>query len=288
MKPVTQKEPANGCNIFQLMSEHPPMPAPSFNHLHIFGPPRSGTTLMLELMRTCYDWDWAPEKETSVAAAPLRRTGRCLTKTPGRGNHIRSILLNPNIWLIYCQRDPRDIVCSRHGLAPDKYWANLAQWRQLRRRALANRHHPRLIIVQYEQLVRSPNQIQQQINARISWLRQTATFSQYQKTAKPSQQSLEAMRGLRPIETSGIGRWKQNLPRLAGQLQIHGDITGELIEDGYETNNAWLKALEAVTPDLSPGYWSEKPTIRQYWRRKRIISQDIAHLVGKHIVQKFL
>lgn len=243
---------------------------------------------MLELMRTCYDWDWAPEKETNVLQAPLRRTGRCLTKTPGRGNHVKTLLRHPAMWLIYCQRDPRDIISSRHGLAPDKYWANLAQWRQLRQRVSPNRNHPRLISVRYEDLVTAPDKIQSQINENIGWLCQSANFSNYQKAAKPSQQSIEAMRGLRPVETTGIGRWKQNLPRVAGQLQIHGDITRELIEDGYEDNADWLKTLDNIKPDTSPGYWPDELTLKQKWRRKKAISLDIARLTASRIIQKIL
>lgn len=241
---------------------------------------------MLELMRACYDWDWAPEKETSVSQAPWRRTGRCLTKTPGRGNNIKTILRHPDIWLIYCQRDPRDIISSRHGLAPDKYWANLAQWRVMRRRARKATGHPRLLVVRYEQLVRSPDTVQEEINARIGWLCQTGLFSQYQKAANPSQQSIEAMRGLRPIEASGIGRWKQNLPRLAGQLKIHGDITRELIEDGYETDDRWLSLLHDVPADLSPGYWPDKLSMAQKWHRHRLNALNIARLLSKQLLQK--
>ena len=259
-----------------------------FKHLHIIGAPRSGTTLLLELLRTCYDWDWVPEIETRVVDAPLRRTGLCLTKNPGRGNHVKTILQNRNMWLLYCQRDPRDIICRRHGLAPDKYWANLAQWRSARRELNRIRNHPHLIIINYEQLVTRPDEIQNQINHQIDWLVQTALFSEFQKTASPSSQSLKAMRGLRPIDEAGIGRWCNNLPRVVGQIELHGDITDELIRDGYETDATWLQILDGVTPDLSAGYWPDKTGLSVKLRSRAFIYRDVLKLFIKQVYQKML
>jgi len=75
--------------------------------------------------------------------------------------------------------------------------------------------------------------------------------------ASPAAESLKALGGLRPIDAESIGRWRQHLPRLAGQLSVHGPITRDLIEFGYEPDDGWLAELEAIEPDLSPSHWPE-------------------------------
>lgn len=250
----------------------------SMRHVHILGAPRSGTTLLLEMMRSCYRWDWAPENETTVLAAPADRAGHCLTKNPGVGSHVRSILRDPRIWLVYCQRDPRDIVCSQHGLAPGRYWANLRQWRQIRRRVRRAAGHPRLLTVRYEDLVRDPDAVQRMMAERIPWLEQTGRFSQFHAAARPGTQSLTAMRGLRPADAESIGRWRDHLPRLAGQIIQHGSIADELMEDGYETDDAWTSMVSAVVPDLSPGVWPDRHGLMTWARQWTRTVRDVARL----------
>src|SRR5712664_1119421 len=53
-------------------------------------------------------------------------------------------------------------------------------------------------------------------------------------------ESQQALGGLRPPDAASIGRWRAHKERLAGQLRIHGPITRELIELGYERDDAWL------------------------------------------------
>ena len=206
----------------------------------------------MELMRSCFVWDWAPETETSMLVPSQHLSGRCLTKKPAGGNYARCFLRDPHKWLIYCQRDPRDIVCSIHARAPELYWANLRQWRYMRRKISRLQANPRLIVVRYEELVKDPNKMQKFLAEQIPWLKQKVLFSDYQNISKPSSQSQRAMHGVRQIDTLSVGIWRQHLPRLTGQLLQHGSITKELIEDGYEKDEAWIKELADVAPDLTP------------------------------------
>lgn len=256
-------------------------------HIHICGPPRSGTTLLMELMRSCFVWDWAPETETSMLVPSQHLSGRCLTKKPAGGNYARCFLRDPHKWLIYCQRDPRDIVCSRHGMAPDLYWANLRQWRNLRCKITKLSANPKLIVIRYEELVRNPNKVQQDLCEQIPWLQQTALFTDYQKLSNPSLQSLRAMRGVRRIKTLSIGRWHQHLPRLAGQLLQHGPITKELIEDGYEKDEAWIKELADIEPDLSPSKFPDHHTLCQSIKIKMKVGTDLVKFALCRQIDKF-
>lgn len=256
-------------------------------HIHICGPPRSGTTLLMELMRSCFVWDWAPETETTMLVLSRHQSGRCLTKKPLEGNYARCFLRDPHKWLIYCQRDPRDIVCSRHGKVPDRYWANLRMWRNLRCKIAKLSANPRLIVVRYEELVRNPNKMQQTLCEQIPWLKQTALFADYQKHSNPSSQSLRAMRGARRVNTLSIGRWHQHLPRLAGQILQHGPITKELIEDGYEKDEAWIKELADIEPDLSPSRWPDHLSLRQSIKNKRKEGTVLVKYVLCPLIEKF-
>ena len=243
----------------------------TLKRLQVCGAPRSGTTLMLELLRNGFHWDWVAAEEVSVSRPLPVSSGRCLSKRPNDAITAHLMLTDPDIWFVYCQRDPRDIVSSRHGLAPDLYWTNLRYYRMARAGAMRCRGHDRFITVRYETLVNDPDSIQDEIAGRIAWLERKAPFSQYHQQAEPSQQSLEAMRGLRPVTSAGIGRWRDNLPRVYGQVLIHGSIAADLIEDGYEKDDRWMDVFEGVLPDATPGYLPEKLTS---WRRLRRLAWE--------------
>ena len=136
-------------------------------HIHITGAARSGTTLLMELMRSCYEWDWAPENETPVAGAVEQRSGRSLSKSPTGGIDLRAFLLHPESWLLFCQRDPRDVVCSRHKNKPEVYWSNLMMWKWMYRNQIRLQGHPRVMIIRYESLVEKPDRIQREIEKAL-------------------------------------------------------------------------------------------------------------------------
>ena len=87
--------------------------------------------------------------------------------------------------------------------------------------------------------------------SRLPFLRQIARFTEFHGLATPSAKSLKAMGSLRPFSAASIGNWPNHLSRVAGQISMHGSITRELIELGYERDESWLESLCGVTPDLS-------------------------------------
>lgn len=228
--------------------------------VHIIGPPRSGTTLMLELMATGFRFSAVSRTEASLLDVPENapEDGPLCTKNP-QDHRLVSALIDrdENQWFISMVRDPRDVISSRHGLHSEVYWANLRQWRGWLDNTRPFRHHPRLIEVRYEELVEHPDAVQDEISNRLPFLKAAGRFSEFHKVASPSAQSLTAMGDVRPISGASIGRWRQNLPRIAGQLRIHGSVTEALIELGYEEDDRWLELLEGVEPDTRPGHWPE-------------------------------
>ena len=86
--------------------------------IHIIGPPRSGTTLMLELMITCFRFTHYVRQEVSLLRYPdgLPDGATLCTKCPRAHHLVREILpCDGSQWFVSLTRDPRDVVVSRHG-----------------------------------------------------------------------------------------------------------------------------------------------------------------------------
>jgi hypothetical protein len=56
------------------------------------------------------------------------------------------------------------------------------------------------------------------------------------------------MGGVRAIAPASVGVWKEHLPRIKAQIETHRDISGDLIEFGYEPDRKWLSSLKDVEP----------------------------------------
>lgn len=216
---------------------------------------------MLELMITSFRFSLYSPEEISVLIAPenIPEDGTVCTKNPQDHHQVGALIdKDPGQWFISMIRDPRDIITSRHGLRPDVYWANLRQWRQWLDNTRPHADHPRLVEVRYESLVREPDAVQEALVQRMPFLQKTGDFSRYHEVARPSDQSETAMGPLRPVSDASVGKWLNHLERVAGQIEIHGPISDELIALGYEPDDQWLKQLQAVEADTSPGHWPDE------------------------------
>lgn len=230
--------------------------------IHIVGAsPRTGTTLLAEAMRNCFDIDYATPHEDKLFTRAPGQPEVFLSKCP---NDIMvvgpSLRLDPHLYVLCMIRDPRDIISSIHRKDPDKYWAGLKFWKLYSKQIPKLIHHKRFILIRYRQLVTNPNHIQDLIIRKIPFLNKIGTFDRYHETANVSNPSVKALGGVRPIRPDSVGNWMNHKSRVAGQLFIHGSISNDLIMYGYEKDNDWLDALKASEPDLNPGHFSEKMT----------------------------
>jgi len=234
--------------------------------LHIVGlGPRTGTTLLAECMATCFDIDTFEKHEASLCRHK-RGAQIYLTKNPTDLNIVAPRLrIDRHLHVIAMLRDPRDVVVSKHKLDPDRYWAPLRIWRRHLNLMRSLTDQKRFIAIRYEELVQQADLVQEKLISAISFLRKSARFTEFHKIAKPSVKSLNAMGTLRPFSAASVGNWRNHLPRLAGQISIHGSITRELIELGYESDDSWLESLQGVTPDFSPSHFPDH-AILPTWR----------------------
>lgn len=254
---------------------------PLFKHLHIVAcSPRSGTTLLHEAMVTCCRVDRHYDHEMRFHLVRGEPGSTVLAKRPKDTMYVEALLeKDPEFFVIYLLRDPRDVIVSRHGKDRDVYYSNIRLWREMHRHARAVSTHPRFLEIRYEDFVSRPDEVQQAIVERFPWLGRIHAFSRYHEYARVSDKSQTAMHGVRPIAPTSVGLWKNNLARIRGQQELHGSLTPDLIECGYETSSDWERVLDGVEPDRSRSRYAE----RVYWPRRALQAIDARRKVRAYL-----
>ncbi|MEH6550525.1 MAG: sulfotransferase domain-containing protein [Pseudomonadales bacterium] len=219
-------------------------------HVHIVGcSPRSGTTLLHEMMISCYEHDRHYPHERAIHKTPKPEVNETvISKRPTDCIFMdRPMAQNSSLYCIYVLRDPRDVVVSTHGRSLDQYYTSLAWWKFVDQQTRALRANPRTLVVKYEDLTLNPNEVQQRISRVFPFLQQKHPFSEYYLHGDMSEESKLAMKNREQVTTSSIGNWRQHKERLVGQLQLHGNVSEELIDYEYEKNNQWEVEIKGVT-----------------------------------------
>jgi len=241
-----------------------------FKHLHIVAcSPRSGTTLLHEAMVTCFKVDKHYDHEIRFNLVSADDKQLLITKRPKDVMYMPAVIDDPNLYVIYVLRDPRDVIVSRHGKNKEIYYSNIRLWREMHGYAASLFGHERFLTVRYEKFVSDPDAVQEEIMAKFPWLQRRHNFSRYHEYAEVSEKSKLAMHDVRAIAPTSVGVWKNHLGRVKGQQSIHGSLTPDLIECGYELDDAWERALDTVVADNSRSRYPEKV---YFWSR---ISQHI-------------
>jgi hypothetical protein len=237
-----------------------------FRHMHIVAcSPRTGTTLLHEVMVTCFKADKHYDHEIRFHLVTGKDGETVITKRPKDTMYMPAVLDDdPELFVIYVLRDPRDTICSRHGKDKSIYYSNIRLWRQMHGYARQMAGHERFLEVRYEDFVTDPDATQQMIIDKFPWLESTHRFSEYHEYAVVSEKSRTAMHSVRPIAPTSVGVWTNNPGRIKAQQMIHGSLTPELIECGYESSGNWEKVLEDVEPDTTRSLYPEK---LYFWRR---------------------
>lgn len=252
--------------------------APRPRRLHITGAPRSGTTLLHVMILTSFDVDGPVEAEQRLRRPVPRDRRLVCTKCPGEVEAAAAIVkLDPRLDVIYLARDPREVITSQHAAYPGRYFTNLRVWRRAARAAARAKGHPRFHVVDYHRLVNHPDRVQAELMTAMPWLKPVCLFSKYHLAVRnPNAEWLPAMRQIRPVCPSSLGAWRRHLPRLQGQLRLHGDIGAELIAHGYEPDRDWMRLLKGVEPDLTPSVNTEILSLRRRLKERLPRLRDMA------------
>lgn len=237
---------------------------------------------MVELLRACFDVDAYEEHETSIFAPPPAGARLFLSKRPQDVLVAAEVLAaDPDVWLVHMVRDPRDVVVSRHGARPDRYWTNLRIWKRYRRAARraesSEAGSARFVTVRYEDLVADPGRVQRELEERMPFLVRRGAFAAFHRLASPPAAARDALGGVRQVSASSIGRWREHKPRLAAQLALHGSIDRDLIELGYERDTRWRAELRGVEAANGRSKLPERRTpwtaLRSDWERRRALAR---------------
>ncbi len=227
--------------------------------LHIVGCPRSGTTLLMELVSTCFESSGHCDHELSIFE-PLHDPGALyFSKQPNDIKQLQHIFYrDPELHIIYLGRDPRAVITSKHRENPEQYFCNYRVWSECDQAAQRYWAHERFLPLRYEDLVTRPDNTQAQIAARFGFMRQRHPFSEYHHHADPSGAASRAMNGLRQVDLASLDKWRTHLPRLAEQYQRHPALADDLVRLGYEPDQQWLQLLAGVAPVVFPCRYPER------------------------------
>lgn len=117
----------------------------SATHLHVVGCPRSGTTLMAEMLVACYPHEGHSEHEETIFKVPPQKSGLRLSKKPNDALWMAPLLdRDPNLYVIAMMRDPRSVICSMHKAWPGMYFCNYPVWKRAEKAITDIQAHPGL------------------------------------------------------------------------------------------------------------------------------------------------
>lgn len=232
---------------------------PRVKRLHVVGCHRSGTTLMTELLGNCFAVDGRAAHEQSLWVPIPASHEIFLTKKPPDTVRIQRVfLLDPDLYVVAMIRDPRGVITSRHDTKPGVYFSSFWRWERYMQAIAALQNHPRYLAVRYEDLVADPDAVQDRIAARFPFLRMSGRFSRFPEGAEVHARASVSLNGVRAVDRGSLERWREELPRVKGELARHPELTDWLIRLGYERDAGWAVCLDSVEPYFG-GYKNERP-----------------------------
>lgn len=250
--------------------------------LHVVGCPRSGTTLVAELVATCFGDVGHDEHELSIFRRAPRTSPVYVSKKPMDVKRIGPLLrADPNLFVIGVHRDPRAVITSE--IADEGFYRiSYDRWERCLLAARALHGHPRYLEVEYERLVRDPDAVQADIQARFPFLVRRHAFSEFAHHAQPTTAAEIAMGGVRALDANRNARWRRHLPRVKAELLRHPRMIDVLVELGYERDASWTRVLHGILPHDQPvkGRWrrllEELDASVRYGLKQRRYLRDLA------------
>jgi hypothetical protein len=220
---------------------------------------RSGTTLLLSIIGA-HPHVYAIPKETKVfldwkqkeeGVCPVRtdriyrhmlahwissKADRWCEKTPRNVRYFDEILsyFDQEVKLIHIIRDGRDVMLSKHPLAPDEYWISPERWVRDVKVGLKFKNHPQVLTIKYEDLILSYRETIEEI---CDFIGEESTEELYSWVDHTNVQDNKAWDGtVKELHTESIGKWqrKENKARVEEVMQ-HEEVRKLLEELGYKS-----------------------------------------------------
>lgn len=239
----------------------------------------------MELMATCFRSSGFCAHEMSIFEA-VEQTGEVyFSKQPNDIKQLRHIFdPDEELFIIYMGRDPRAVITSKHKESPEQYFCNYRVWSECDRASQRYSGHPRFLQLRYEDLVDRPDSLQDRIKEQFNFLDYQHPFSEYQKFAAPSEASSRAMNGLREVNKSSLNKWREHLPHLAMQYQLHPGLADDLIRLGYEPDKNWIAELRGVTPIRYPCRYPQRKAYLKEWEKDvRVFLKSRRYLKARNL-----
>jgi len=246
-------------------------------HIVICGFPRSGTSLMLNMLSTVIEKFKFEEFEVG-AQDRLHRSGNFVTKYPLNILDLDEIesknKLNKKIFFIVIMRDIRDVLTSRHPNVPDEYFigfqnswwpqdSSFKKWnynapgindiyRELKK--IKSNKRENLILIRYEDLVNNTENVQIELKQFLG-IDFTGNLSDFYKhkdkhvynyTGRFEAKDSSLVRENDKIDTSRVEKWKlpEHHKRICEQFTKHPELFQLLIDYNYETDQSWFEFMQ--------------------------------------------
>lgn len=233
--------------------------------LHVVGCPRSGTTLLTEMIAACFDIDGSCVHEESIFKVSPDHHGIYLSKKPNDILWVKRLIEHDKqLHVIALIRDPRAVICSIHDGHPGIYFCNYPVWKRAEKALSKLQGHPRVLVLHYEELVTTPNTVQQKIAAQFPFLHTKNHFSDFHLHAISSSKSIAALGGVRQVSEDSIQGWRNHLPRVHQQIKKYPALLNDLKKYGYEKDDTWLTVLKDVPIKNFPCRYSDKSEFFKY------------------------
>lgn len=234
-------------------------------HLVVCGYSRAGTTLFYAMLRAALGAGWQTfDRERPALQVGRSQARHICSKRPLDVLQAGEILQRcRDPWLIALVRDPRDALTSMHASVPDDFFVHADCQYFVPRRGRPRRTSPGLLsidrairslpgerswVLRYEDLVRDPADVQARLANQLGLTFQEDLTAWQNGSLSPNLR--RALNGVRPLDASGVGRWRSYPDRIREQFTAYPELHDVLRRRGYEQNGAWWEELCCTSPSF--------------------------------------